>query len=180
LAQLTDSDVGPGTVVLTTGISFPVAFRSLEVRQGVNDVLAVLSDSPSSLLFTETQYDTLIVDSSDPVITVVTFTTDSPILVPGTVNPPVVKGSLNPGFSGVAMSWYATHTGTWTLRVNSTGATNGIELRSGTYPVAFETVSTGWDFAELPQVDDTYDVTLYLIADSGKPTAKKLGQYLLP
>ena len=180
LVQIVDSDVLQGTVALSTGISFPVAFRNLVARQGVNDVFALLSDSPSSAQFTDTRYDTITADASDPIITVVTFTTDSPIIVPGSVNPQIVKGSLNPGFSGVAMSWYATHAGTWTLRVNSTGATTGIELRSGTYPEPFALTSTGWDFSELPQVDDVYDVTLYLITESGKPTAKRLGEYLLP
>jgi hypothetical protein len=183
-----DIEPGTGTRYEPTYIDFADAkLRGFQDRppltlsnQGVNDIYVLLADSASPSSFTDTKSDSITVDSSDPVITVVTFTTDSPVLVPFSTNPPIVKGSLNSGFSGVAMSWYATHAGTWTLRVNSTGVADGIELRSGSYPTAFETVSTGWDFSELPQVDDVYDVTLYLIAESGKPTAKRLGEYLLP
>jgi len=156
----------------------PVLYDNLVVRGGMNDIFVDLSDDGSAA--TDVRYDTLFVDANDPVVTVHSFTTDSAIIAPDTTNPPVVKGSLNPGFSGVSMQWSATHAGVWSLRVNSTGATNGIEMKRGTYWTANQSVVTGWDFSELPQVEGIYDVTLYLIADSGKPAAKKLGQYLLP
>jgi hypothetical protein len=155
-----------------------VTFDNVVVRSGMNDVFVALSDDGVSQ--TDTHDDTLFLDATDPVITVTSFTTDSPVIVPDTTNPQVVKGSLNPGYSNVTIEWNASHTGTWTLRANSTGASSGYEMASGNYSVAGATVVTNWSFADLPQVDGRYDVTLYLIADSGKPSAKKLGEYLLP
>ena len=167
-----------GTPLLYNTNSASAFFRSLLVRGGMNTVFVQQSDSGA--VTTDARHDLLYVDDSDPAITVHAFSTDSPVLAPDTAPLVVVKGSPNPGFNNVGMLWSATHSGTWTLRANSTGTTDGIELQSGTYPNAFERVSLNWAFADLPQVDGLYDVTLYLIADSGKPTSKKLGEYILP
>jgi len=183
-------DIEPGTgtnyQVPSTGLPITQAkWRPVDDRppfllrqQGTNTVYLALSND--MVTASDETSDTIVVDSSDPMIEVLDFWTESSVLVPGSTNPAIVKGSNNPGFSNVAITWRSTHTGTWTLRVDSTGATDGTEIASGTYPTASVPVVTAWDFSDLPQTDGTYDVTLYLIADSGKPTAKKLGQYLLP
>jgi hypothetical protein len=177
---LDTNSLASGSPVLVVGSNqtTPVRFDNLLARGGQNDIFVGLSDD--GVTATDTRHATLYVDESDPIITVESFTADSPVTVPDTVNPPVIKGSLNTGFSGVALEWSATHAGTWTLRANSTGATNGTEIGSGPYLIAGERVAVGWSFADLPQTDGLYDVTLYLMADSGRPTAKRLGQYLLP
>ena len=146
--------------------------------EGLNTIIAYLSND--GVAATMPAQDDIFVDSTDPIITVYVLDPDSPVTLPDALNPPIIKGSLNPGFSQVRMVWAATHVGTWTLRVNSTGTIDGIEIASGSYPVANISTLLTWDFADLPQVDGTYDVTLYLIGDNGKPTAKRLGIYIAP
>ena len=147
-------------------------------KEGINTISVVLSDDGVSA--TIPAVDTIEVDTSDPIITVVAFEPDSPVVDPFALNPPIIKGSLNSGFSGVSMRWYATHKGTWSLRANSTGVVDGTEIATGDYTTVGEVMETTWDFADLPQVDEVYDVTLYLVAESGKPTGKRLGIFIAP
>jgi len=182
------ADVEPGSGSLyatspTLGIVLgDVKWRPIQSRppiqlraQGSNTLRAALS--PDGIAATIEAVDTIEVDDSDPVITVVALETDSAVRIGS--NPQVVKGSLQLGFSGISLVWKADKPGTYTLRVNSTGATDGIEIQSGDYPVADTNLRIDWDFADLPQVDGTYDVTLYLIADTGKPAAKGVGIFIL-
>jgi hypothetical protein len=145
---------------------------------GPNQVFVALSpDGVTSNIEAE---DSITVDSSDPKIFVLTFNPDSDVIVPGTVNPPVVKGSLNAGFDGVTFTWSCTHVGEYTLRIGSTSPTDGTEILNGTYPTIGAPVTTVWNFSDLPPPDGTNDVTLYLTADNGKTTAKQLGVFILP
>lgn len=181
-------------VELATGVTYdaPGGIPSLDAKwrpaqnrppiellnEGPNQVFVALSpDGVASNIEAE---DNMVVDSSDPKIFVLTFNPDSDVIVPGTVNPPVVKGSLNSGFDGVTFTWSCTHVGEFTLRVGSTSPTDGIEILNGTYPTIGAPETTVWNFADLPPPDGTHDVTLYLTADNGKTTAKKLGIFILP
>lgn len=147
-------------------------------QEGANTIYLAVSED--GVVASDEQSETITVDSADPIIEVLSFYTESSIIAPNTTNPPVVKGSLNAGYDDVSITWRADKTGSWTLRVDSTGVVDGIEIASGTYPVANVPVVTSWNFQQLPQIDAIYDVTLYLVSSSGKPTAKKLGEYLLP
>lgn len=144
----------------------------------LNQVFVALS--PDGVTSNTEAVDTIAVDDSDPKIFVLSFNPDSDVIVPDTVNPPVVKGSLQSGFDEVTFTWSATHVGEYTLRVGSTSPYDGEEILSGDYPTIGASVTTVWNFADLPPPDGTNDVTLYLIADSGKHTAKKLGVFILP
>lgn len=117
------------------------------------------------------------VDPAEPTITVVGFTAPA-TRVPDALSPPIVKGSDKAGFREVEMQWHANKPGTWTLRANSTGVSDGVELAAGVYPVALVVETTGWDMADLP-AEGVWDVTLYLVGDSGVASAHRLGEYLL-
>lgn len=147
------------------------------LKAGTNEIRVALTDD--SLTPTLEALASVELDTADPIITVNEFITDSAITVPGSVTPPIVKGSLQPGFSGVAIKWEATRAGTYSLRANSTSVTDGVEIQQGPYPLANTEVTTAWDFADLPGPDGIYDVTLYVIADTGRPTAKKIGVFIL-
>ena len=189
-----DIEAGPGFVVAepTTGITAVTGkWRRFQDRapiellgEGTNEIFASLADELTNgftaVDATEEARDTIIVDSEDPQIVVVSFSPDSSVLVPDTVNPPVLKGSLQSNFDEVKMTVYGTHAGTFTLRIDSTGVLDGTEILSQVYPVAGIETEIAFNFSDLPQTDDTYDVTLYLIADNGKITAKKLGEFILP
>lgn len=144
----------------------------------LNQVFVALS--PDGVTSNTEAVDTITVDNSDPKIFVLSFNPESTVIVPGTVNPPVIKGSLQSGFDEVTFIWSATHIGEYTLRVGSTSPYDGTEILSGSYPTIGAPVTTTWNFSDLPPPDSTYDVTLYLIADNGKHTAKKLGIFILP
>jgi hypothetical protein len=147
-------------------------------QEGSNTVVVELSKDGTDL--TIPTQATVVVDTTDPIITVTVFEPNSRAVMPDRTNPTVMKGSLNPGFSQVHLVWHATHSGYWTLRANSSGAVDGVEMASGNYLSPEQPEDLVWDYAMLPPVDGVYDVTLYLIADNGKPTAKKLGEYIVP
>lgn len=145
--------------------------------EGEKTVYVALSvDGASSNIETSA---TVEVDSSDPEIGIMSFDPESDVTVPDSVNPPIVKGSLNSGFNGVSMRWYCSHPGDYTLRINSTGPYDGIEISFGVYDEAYVPTTTTWNFSDLPAVNDVYDVTLYVVADTGRHTAKRLGVFIL-
>jgi hypothetical protein len=185
-----DFEAGVGSVyTINPGVGLPMAEAKWRLWQdrtpfqlrnvpGSNTVTSELS--PDLIVSTTPKSVIVEVNVDDPIITVDNFLPDSNVLVPGSVSPPIVKGSRQPAFDTVRLYWQCTHAGTFSIRVNSTGMTDGIEIASGAYPTAGLTVQTNWSFSDLPDVDGTYDVTLYVLADTGRPAAKKLGIYLLP
>ncbi len=186
--EYVDIELATGTTYAVPATGLPVLeakFRLLQDRppiellgEGTNQVFVALS--PDGITINTEAEDTIFIDTSDPKISVLSFTSDSDVIVPGSVSPPILKVSPNSGFDEVFLTWMASHVGTYTLRLNSTSPNDGTEILSGDYPTVGDPVSISWSFADIPQVDDTHDITLYLVADTGKHTAKKLGIFLLP
>jgi len=152
----------------------PLLLRAI----GKNRIYCSLS--PDGVLATTETWDDIELDPSQPVIHVVELHTDSPVFVPYAVTPPIPKGSLQPGFSGVRIKWFANQPGNWTLRVRSTGHADGEEIASGRYdtPGIYNTIN--WDLSSIGPLDGVFDVTLYLVNDAGIPTATGIGEYILP
>lgn len=150
----------------------PVVLRQV----GENTIWSALFDDDLATTSLEAS-DSITVDPREPLITITAYELDTPAIVPGS-DPPVPKGSPQPGFNEVTIKWYANVEGTWALRRDSTSASNGTVLQSGSYDVPGIEAQVTFDFSDL--IDEgVHDVTLYLTSLAGVPSGHPVGKYVL-
>jgi len=151
----------------------PVVLRQV----GENTIWSALLDDALSSATLEAS-DSITVDTREPLITITAYELDTPIIVPGS-DPPIPKGSPQPGFNEVTIKWYANVEGTWALRRDSTSASDGTMIQSGSYDVPGAEAQVTFDFSDL--IDDgVHDVTLYLTSLAGVPSGHPVGKYVVP